>query len=304
VRTVVRRAGFPLALDANRRGAAALVTSRCRRARCTPVLAVRRPGRRFGRPIRLGRAGRVSAAAVAVNPRGHALAVWVRNGTVYARIRRGGRLGRLQRLGRAGGFQTISADLAGRRAVVAFGAQGILEGEPTGPFRVWVAYAPRGRFRSRRRLETVPASGAGSYVAGARVRAVIAGGRPTVAWTGRDGEYFAVRSADLEDGRAGTPQTVSPPGRHAVLADLADGPDGELAIAWVADVRGADPVVSGIAPLYAAVRPADGAFGLPEAVSAPDAYADPDGVGLAILAGGRAVAAWRQVGDAIHTAWR
>jgi hypothetical protein len=303
-RTVVGSAGFALALDANRAGDAALVASRCLRVRCgrtTPVLAVRRRGRRFGRPVALGPAGRVTAAAASVNARGDALAVWARNGVVYARVRRaGGRLGRLQRLGSAIGFQEISADLGSRRrAVVAFGAQGIIEGEPEGPFRAWVAYAPRGRFGARRRLETVAESGDGTYVAGGRVRAVLRRGGATVAWTGREGEHFVVRAADV-GGRA---QTVSAPGRHAVLGDLARGPDGRLAVAWIDGIRGATPV--GDPTVQAAIRPADAAaFGAPEAVTAPGPRLDAEGVDIEYLAGGRVIATWRQVGEPIHTSVR
>src|ERR687896_1786950 len=121
-RTLVRRAGFALALDANASGDAAVVASQCVRARCgrtTPVLIARRRGGRFGRPVALGRAGRVTAAAAAVNSRGAMLAVWARDGVVYARMRSpGGRLGRVQRLGGAFGFQALSAELGQRRRAV------------------------------------------------------------------------------------------------------------------------------------------------------------------------------------------
>src|SRR5918999_6318929 len=82
-RTVLGSAGFALALDANRAGDAAIIASRCVRRRCgrtTPVLAVRRRGRRFGRPVALGPAGRVTAAAASVNASGAVLAVWARDG--------------------------------------------------------------------------------------------------------------------------------------------------------------------------------------------------------------------------------
>jgi hypothetical protein len=304
-RTVVRRAGFALALDANRAGDAALVASRCVRARCgrtTPVLAVRRRGLRFGRPVALGPAGRVTAAAASVNARGDVLAVWARNGVMYARVRRaGGRLGRRQRLGAAYGFQQISAELGSqRRAVVAFGAQGIIEGEPEGPFRAWVATAPAGgRFGARRRLETVAASGDGTYVAGGRVRAALRPGGATVAWTGREGDRFVVRAADV----GGDTQTVSAPGRHAVLGDLAGGPDGRLVVAWIDGVRGATPVAD--PTVQAAIRPAGAAaFGAPEAVTAPGPRLDVEGVDVELLAGGRAIATWRQIGEPVHTSVR
>jgi hypothetical protein len=312
VRTVVGRAGFPLALDANRTGDAAVIASRCLRAACVrsrPLLIVRRRGRAFGRPVALGGAGRVTAAATSVNREGAVLAVWARDGVVYARVRgAAGGLGRVQRLGAAFGFQEISAALGvGRRAVVAFGAQGIIEGEPTGPFRAWYAYARRGRFGARWWLETVPHSGESTYVAGGRVRAaLLPGGHATVAWTGREDGFFVVRVAEVGASGPVAGKTVSLPGRHAILGDMARGPGGDLVVAWIDGIRGAEPVAPGTETVQAAVRRSwSPEFGAVELITAPGPRLDTEGVDVEILpASGRMVATWRQVGEPIHTSVR
>jgi hypothetical protein len=308
---LVRRATLPVAVAGNGLGdlvvvAAACATRRCGRA--TPVLRIKPRARGLQRTIRLGRSGRVDGAAAAVNFRGDVLAVWTQGGRARARIRAaGGRLGPRQDLGPVAAFPKLSAALGrDRRAIVALGGQAIHEGEPLEPFVPRVAVAPPGgRFGDSLRLERVAASGTGTYVSGPGVAvAYRLGGRAVVAWTGRDGDRFVVRAADVDGATVGTPQTVSPPPAHAVLASLAAGPQGELAIGWLAGVGGADPAPPGTQPaLVAAVRPpAAAAFGAPEPVSA-GGYVD--GAALAVSpVSGAVMAAWRQPGDGIQFSQR
>jgi hypothetical protein len=245
--------------------------------------------------------------AAAVNARGDVLAVWAHNLRARARIvTAAGRRGPRQALGPVQAFPKLAAALGDRRrAVVALGGQAVSEGEPLQPFEARVATAPAGgRFGRPRRLERVAASGTGTYVSGPGVAAaLLPGGRAVVAWTGRDGDRFVVRVADAS---GGSPQTVSPPPAHAVLAGLAAGPDGRLAVGWIAGVRGADAVPPGVASLVAAVRPPGaGAFGPPEPVSPPAGFADPDGAQLAVdPATGEVLAVWREVGAPIQYARR
>ena len=302
-------------LDTNQTGNAAITAAACasrdRRNRpvrthpicelTTPVLLAKSRGGDFSKPIRLGPSGKISRAATAVNARGDVLSVWVRDGVVYARLRTtAGRLQALQRLGSVRTNTKLSADLGdARRAVVAFGGQGVDEGAATGPFVGYVAYAsPRQKFGTRQRLETVNTDRDDTYVSGPGLAATITStGDVVVAWTGRNGDRYVVRAADAR-GRLKAVRTISDPSNDAILSGLAAGPRGEVAVVWTTGVRttGASP---GPVAVMAAARTGDRRpFGAAEAISGVDARIDPSS-GVAIRfdpASGRIVAAWRRVG--------
>ena len=135
----------------------------------------------------------------------------------------------------------------------------------------------------------------GTYVSGTQLAAaVLATGKVVVAWTGREGERFVVRAADVGR-RLRHIRTVSDPGSDAVLAGLAAGPRGDVALTWMTGIHGADPVPGAAITVIAAVRAAAvTAFGAPERVSAQGANVIPTALVPVAFdsATGRAVAAW------------
>jgi hypothetical protein len=210
------------------------------------MLAIKRHGHPDLASVRaIGPPGLVRRVATAINERADVLAVWaLRTGEVLAPLRTAdGRLGRLQRVGRTEPFPRLSVGLDdARRAFVAWSGQAATEGFPHGPFVANLALAPAGgKFAPATRLEAVPPTSA-TYVFGPGVKAAwLPDGRVAVAWTGRDGECFVVRSAVAEHGRVGPPQTVSAAGDDAVLADLATDPPGTTLVAWVTGLNGSFP---------------------------------------------------------------
>jgi hypothetical protein len=104
-----------------------------------------------------------------------------------------------------------------------------------------------------------------------------------------------VRVAPIDGFATGAPQTVSDPTVDTVLADAAEGRDGEAAVLLLPGRAGADPVSGANAGLDAVTRSAGVAtFGAPERIVPGTAYVDGASVGIDDTTG-RAFATWRNV---------
>lgn len=300
--SVRRVPGIVRDVAVNAAGDAAVLVEPCAKGGCRPAapsLYLSRRGGAFRTPLVLDRRGRGYGAALALDARGRVLAVWDRDGRIYARfVSAAGRLGPIRALGRertTSQFTVVLAD-DGRAAIGAV-AQRINEGYAATPFTatLWLA-GPAGRFGRGRVLETVRVTGMGRYVPYGGLQLALPARAPgLVTWTGHAGGRFVVRAATLTGASAGPRQTLSDPAVHTVLADAATGPDGRAVVLMLARRKGIGTGRGGSLGLQAVARPPGGAFGPIETIVAGDAYIDGADVGLD-AASGRAIAVWRDVG--------
>lgn len=187
-------------------------------------LVVRRAGRAFGRPVRVGRGPGVAELDVAVGDSGRVAVAWARERRVAARVRSGGRLGGVDTVGDAGTDTTIRAAVALSGAVLVswaaeeLGAGPRDEGDDYGPYAIRaVLAAPNGRFEREISLSDRPA------VAAEPVGAE----RFVLAYEGEESGRNVVRASEVGTPGIGRAQTVSDPGADSALGDLATGPRGE-----------------------------------------------------------------------------
>jgi hypothetical protein len=207
-------------------------------------------------------------ATVALGPKGDVLVVWEDRHVIFARhVGPSGNAGAVHRIG-----DGVQSDLRAAiddkgRLEVAWKSQRVNEGESNAPAVVRYATAAPGHgFGPQRTIETIEE---GVVVDAPGVRLVPLGnGRTLVAWTGWDGSSLVVRTADFVDGRRATPQTVSPAGSEAVLADAAARADGAATLVWTAGMLTSAP--DRLHPtVFASHRGAGQAtFGSPEQISA------------------------------------
>jgi hypothetical protein len=180
-------------------------------------------------------------------------------------------------LGRDGGWlpSAVLSDL--RIAAVASSRQAVSEcvGEPAVVMAVWVAVGGR-RFR-RRALDIADAGrGCGRHIPGrGAILAADSRGVITAGWTASEGGSLVVRAADLIGTKVGPAQTLSAPGRDAVLAALAAGPGKSRLAVWTEHDPGA-PVAGTPGPILAAVRGSTAsAWTGPETLTTEPAFPDP-----------------------------
>jgi hypothetical protein len=148
------------------------------------------------------------------------------------------------------------------RAAVAWGSQFLSEGGSVGVVRYQAAIRPARakHFLPAQLLERQSASQRAEGVA----LAFDAAGRALFAWTGFDGTNYRARVATAAGSVFGAPETLSPPGIDAIVDDLATGSNGDALVVWEQHPSlDAEP-----GQIFAALRPAQDAFGPPEAVSA------------------------------------
>ena len=115
--------------------------------------------------------------------------------------------------------------------------------------------------------------GCGRYIQGpgAIVAADPAGGI-TVGWTASVGAALRVRAADLHGTHVGPVQTLSTPGRSAVIGALAAGPGNSRLAVWTEQEPGS-PAADTFGPMAAAVRgSAASTWTGPEAISPGPAF--------------------------------
>ncbi|HEV7808713.1 MAG TPA: hypothetical protein VGO80_23110 [Solirubrobacteraceae bacterium] len=296
------------ALAANDDGLVALVTGGLR----TRTLRIRRPGSStFTTKLRFAVSNRARGATVAVGDKGDVLVVYEDAHEVRARhVGPRGTVGSVHRIGAGvqSDLQAVVSDDG--RLEVAWKSQRVSEGEAGTPAIVSYATAAPGHgFGRARRIATVGRTGAGRFVAPPGVRLIAAGDRALLAYTGFDGSNYTVEARQVDGGRVGAAQRLSPAGVDAVLGDAAVDAKGAQVVAWRSAVAGADPVFVGgqpaHTPVLANVRGASAdAFGGAEAVS-PDDVDVPYPPSAAIdPVSGRAIVAYGMLSAGVQVASR
>jgi hypothetical protein len=263
------------------------------------VAAFRRPSGAWSKARRLARGRDITGEQVAIDRGGRAIAVWLeRPGRVMASARApGGRFGKPVRLGRGARGSLHLALRSGRAAVtwatsrgvrLAWGRHGVFQRPRR--MRSWgsdaaVALGRAGRlhvlFARRKGIFTVSGRPGGGFRA---PRRLATGTSPMIAVAGRGDVVAAwadwareeaieppsprpIRAAIAAPGhRFGALQRVTPDVPRALAPRLAVGPRGDALITW--SYAGFDYPVPGIRA-WVAARPAGGAFGPAQPLSAP-----------------------------------
>jgi hypothetical protein len=229
---------------------------------------------------------------LAVGPRGHVLAVWMRKGRLEARMRTpAGRWGAIRAIGLAGPPPAAvhAAVAPDGRAIVAWGAVTGAEDQPTR----WYFRAASTRSGASWRTARLEAFGGetGPLAPASALPAFDARGRGLVVWAGA----AAVKIA-RPDGRRLQSLAVGGP---VAVDDVAVSRTGEIAFAFSAPTPGQGP---GPGPFVAAA-PANGAFGVPVDVGA-EGTAPLQGAQLAFdPVTGRPTVAWSALADGVARIW-
>jgi hypothetical protein len=251
-------------------------------------------------PVTASRA--VEGLTLAMDYRSDALAVWERDGAIYARDMPGsGRSDRsTQRIAAAAPGARIAALLSDdNRAILAWSET------RAGVTRVYAELSGAGvRFGVPRLLERYADPGGFAPPSGSPRLVRLLSESVMLAWTGAASGHWVVGPPPGAVNGVGTIDTISTPGRDALLADLAPGPAGEAYALWSEPQATPSGLDLGEEALYAArgidAYPGRTIFGPPEQVSAPGASGatgeaavgvDPDS--------DRAIVAWRTPGGAI-----
>jgi hypothetical protein len=252
---------------------------------------------RFAAPALLGAAGAgstsVQALTVALDYRSDALAAWSEHGSLYAReLPASGVEQPVQRLGpgppSGGRIAAVISD--DDRAIVAWSYR------HDGQTSVYVARSEAGvRFTGPQLLEDFPdPPDLPGYVVSPRI-VRLSSESVMLAWTGAVAGHWAIRVAAIDLNGVHPPNTISPPGRDALLADLAPGPDDEALALWTEPLQSAAGLDLGSQAIFAA----RGFDAYPEQVkfAASEQIAPPGPNSEATVAfdpsSDRAVAAWR-----------
>ena len=187
---------------------------------------------RFAAPalVTSGAGGSVQALTVALNYRSDTLAVWTREGSIDAReLPAGGQPHTVERLGPGtqSGARIAAVISDDNRAIVAWTSR---HDDQTS---VYIARSQTGvRFAGPQLLERfsdprdLPA-----YVDSPKI-VRLSSESVMIAWTGAEAGHWVVRTAAIDLHGVRATSTISPPGRDALLADLAPGPDGEALALW------------------------------------------------------------------------
>jgi len=252
---------------------------------------------RFAAPALLGAAGAgsasVQALTVALDYRSDALAAWSEHGSLYAReLPASGVEQPVQRLGPSppsgGRIAAVISD--DDRAIVAWSYR------HDGRTSVYVARSQTGvRFTGPQLLEDFPdPPDLPGYVVSPRI-VRLSSESVMLAWTGAVAGHWAIRVAAIDLNGVHPPNTISPPGRDALLADLAPGPDDEALALWTEPLQSTAGLDLGSQAIFAA----RGFDAYPEQVkfAADEVVAPPGPNSEATVAfdpsSDRAVAAWR-----------
>jgi hypothetical protein len=262
----------------------------------------------FAAPVTVASSRSAEGLTVAMDYRSDALAVWERDGTIYARDMPGsGRSSHaVQRVASAAPDARIAALLSDdNRAILAWSET------RGGITRVYAELSGTGpRFGAPRLLERfvdphgmAPPSGSPRLVR-------LLSESVMLAWTGAASGHWVVRTAAVDESGVRAIETISTTGRDALLADLEPGPAGEAYALW-SEPRA---LPSGSAPLgeqavYAArgidAYPGRTIFTAPELISAAGALGSTGEAAIAVDPDtDRAIAAWRTPGGAIDYSLR
>ena len=260
----------------------------------------------FTAPVPVAASRSVEGLTLAMDYRSDALAVWERDGTIYARDMPGsGRSGRsTQRVAAAAPGARIAALLSDdNRAILAWSET------RAGVTRVYAELSATGvRFGAPRLLERYADPGGFAPPSPPRLVRLLSES-VMLAWTGAASGHWVVRAAAVDENGVRTIDTISTPGHDALLADLAPGPAGEAYALWSEPQATPSGLDLSDQALYAArgidAYPGRTIFAAPEQISAPGASGatgeaavgvDPDS--------DRAIVAWRTPGGAIDYSLR
>ena len=289
-------------------GTAIAAWNRVYRGHLRIFAAVRRPGRKFGRPVQIGRTDKAQGAQpqVEFDRSGNAIVLWRWSDRLQWSYRaRGHRFGaartifvgkRSQHAGTAEKFLTF--DRHGT-AYVAIASPGLRRRLPGGKFETLIrqgiyltARRPGGRFGRARRVSPVGEPGSQPRVA------VAADGTAIVIWRaaptpGTEDLWGPIKAARFAGGRAGAAQTLSVPAQHGGTEPLLQfTPAGEAVAVW----HQFNPIASPAEPVWAqtvtSIRPAGGSFGAPVVLS--PAMVGAERASLAVTDAGEVVVLWEQ----------
>jgi hypothetical protein len=240
--------------------------------------------------------GSVDALTVALDFRSDRLVVFSQRGSLYAReLPAKGAPHAIQRLGRAWIGPPLGARIAAvasddDRAIVAW------SNRSAGQTSIYVSRSQTGvRFGAPQLLERFPdPPGLPAYVDSPRL-VRLSSESVMLAWTGAQDGHWVVRTAPIDLHGVRAADTISPPGRDALLAGFAPGPDDEVLALWTEPQPSTTGLDLARQAIFAArgfdAYPGQTAFAAGEQVAPPGANSDatialdPDS--------DRAIAAWR-----------
>jgi len=185
--------------------------------------------RRAGRRALIGQAAGGRPVMLAMDYRSDTLAVWSRNGGLYARdLPASGVEHRSQRLGPAGSEPHVAALLSDdNRAIVLWSVSG-----PSGT-RVFLDYsAPGVRFGAPRLLESFADPGGVASPAGSPQLVRLSSESVMAAWNGASGGHWVLRTAPIDQRGMQSVSTIAAPAGEALLSALAPGPRNEAVMLW------------------------------------------------------------------------
>lgn len=243
-----------------------------------------------------GGGGSIDALTVALDFRSDRLVVFSRRGSLYAReLPAKGAPHAIQRLGRAGIGPPLGARIA---AVASDDDRGIVawSNRSAGQTSVYVSRSQPGvRFGAPQLLErfTDPPD-LPAYVDSPRL-VRLSSESVMLAWTGAQDGHWVIRTAPIDLHGVRAADTISPPGRDALLAGFAPGPADEVLALWTEPQPTATGLDLGRQAIFAArgfdAYPGQTAFAASEQIALPGPNSDatvaldPDS--------DRAIAAWR-----------
>jgi len=251
---------------------------------------------RFAAPIQVTTADTsdtVDALTVALDFRSDRLVVFSRRGSVYAReLPAKGLAHPVQRLGPAPppGARIAAVASDDNRGIVAWSYR------HAGQTSIYVARSQTGvRFTGAQLLERFPdPSDLPGFVDSPRI-VRLSSESVMMAWTGVESGHWAIRTAPIDLHGVRAANTISPPGRDALLVGFAPGPANEALALWTEPLQTAGGLDLGSQAISAArgfdAYPGQTAFAAGEQIAPPGPNSEAT---IAIdPASDRAVVAWR-----------
>jgi hypothetical protein len=250
---------------------------------------------RFAAPIQVTAtgAGAIDALTVALDFRSDRLVAFSQRGSVYAReLPAKGTPHPVQRLGPAppSGARIAAVASDDDRGIVAWSYR------HAGQTSIYVARSQSGvRFTGAQLLERFPdPPDLPDYVDSPRI-VRLSSESVMLAWTGVESGHWVIRTAPIDLHGVRAANTISPPGRDALLAGFAPGPANEVLALWTEPLQTTGGLDLGSQAIFAArgfdAYPGQTAFAAGEQVAAAGPNSDAT---IAIdPSNDRAVAAWR-----------
>lgn len=249
----------------------------------------------------------VEGLTLAMDYRSDALAVWERAGAIYARdLPDSGRSARsVARIAAAAPGARIAAILSDDdRAILAWSET------RAGITRVYADLSsPNVRFGTPRLLERFADPGGLAPPDGSPRLVRLVSESVMLAWTGAASGHWVVRTAAVDLHGVRSIDTISTPGRNALLADLTPGPNGEAYALWSEPQSTPSGLDLEDQALFAArgidAYPGRTIFTAPQQISAPGARGSTGEATVAVDPDSdRAIASWRTSAGAIYYSLR